>query len=253
MYFELDGTFPNHIANPHLYETLTDLCNKVRQGKLDFGLAFDGDGDRGGIVDESGRPVPEHVMGAMLVAYFLKNHPGASIVYDLRTSHIVKDTIVAHGGQALRCKVGNDAIKTMMRQSGAVLGIEASGHYYFRDDYYSDSGIIAVMSVVSILAESGKRLSELVKEYESVYATAHETNLEVDNAAMVTTKLAETFADGQQDRLDGLTVTFPDWWFNLRASNTEPVVRLNIEASNEDLLAEKKAAVEAVIGGRVHG
>ncbi len=253
MYFELDGTFPNHVANPHLYETLTDLCEKVRQDKLDFGLAFDGDGDRGGIVDENGRPVPEHVMGAMLVAYFLKNHPGAAIVYDLRTSHVVRDTIEAHGGKALRCKVGNDAIKSMMRQSGAVLGIEASGHYYFRDDYYSDSGIIAVMSVVSILAESDKRLSELVTEYESAYATAHETNLEVADAVIVRAKLAETFADGDQDDLDGLTVTYPEWWFNLRASNTEPVVRLNIEASSQELLDEKKAAVEAVIGGKVHG
>jgi phosphomannomutase len=252
MYFELDGTFPNHVANPHLFETLKDLCDRIREQKLDFGLAFDGDGDRGGIVDETGAPVPEQVMGAMLAAQFLKDNPGASIVYDLRTSHIVRDTIISNGGTAIRSKVGNDVIKSLMRENGAVLGIEASGHYYFRDDFYSDSGMIAVMSVVSILAQSGKKLSELVQDY-LVYATSEETNLQVDDAAAVRAKLKEAFADGEQDELDGLTVSYPDWWFNLRASNTEPVVRLNVEAKDAETLATKKAAVEAIIGGKLHG
>lgn len=252
MYFELDGTFPNHVANPHLYETLKDLCERIREKHLDFGLAFDGDGDRGGIVDELGTPVPEYVMGAMLAAQFLKDNPGASIVYDLRTSHIVPDTIERLGGKALRSKVGNDVIKSTMRETGAVLGIEASGHYYFRDDFYSDSGIIAVMSVVSILAQSGKPLSELVKDYTG-YATADEANFEVTDAAAVRAQLKEAFADGFRDELDGLTVEYADWWFNLRASNTEPVVRLNIEAKDAATLNQKQAEVEALIGGKRHG
>lgn len=246
MYFELDGTFPNHVANPHLVETLKDLCARIAEKKLDFGLAFDGDGDRGGIVDELGQPVPEQIMGAMLAAQFLKQNPGAAIVYDLRTSHIVRDTIEKNGGKAIRSKVGNDAIKSLMREHEAVLGIEASGHYYFRDDYYSDSGIIAVMSVVSILAQSGKKLSELVTEYQ-VYATAHETNLEVADAAAVRAKLKERYGDGKVDELDGLTVDYPEWWFNLRASNTEPVVRLNVEAKDQATLDAKLAEVRGVI------
>jgi phosphomannomutase len=246
MYFELDGTFPNHVANPHLYETLTDLCAKIKDENLDFGLAFDGDGDRGGIVDETGQPIPEQVMGALLAEQFLKLNPGAAVVYDLRTSHIVRDTITENGGNAIRSKVGNDAIKGNMREHEAVLGIEASGHYYFKDAYYSDSGIIAVMSVVNILAESGKKLSELVQGYGR-YATAHETNFRVSDTQAVLAALAERYRDGEQDRLDGLTVNYPDWWFNLRVSNTEPVVRLNIEAKTDKMLHEKLAEVSAVI------
>src|SRR5206468_3523577 len=135
---------------------------------------------------------------------------GAKVVYDLRTSHIVRDTVEAAGGTAIRSKVGNDAIKTHMRNSGALLGIEASGHYYFAGDYVSDSGIIAVMSVVDILAQSGKKLSELVKEFGSAYATAEETNFQVRDTAAVIARLKEQFSDGEQDTLDGLTVAYPD-------------------------------------------
>jgi phosphomannomutase len=249
MYFELDGTFPNHVANPHLIETLESLCATIQKNKLDFGLAFDGDGDRGGIVDETGAPVPEQVMGAMLAKQMLLESPGATIVYDLRTSHVVKDTIEANGGTALRSKVGNDAIKTNMRREGAVLGIEASGHYYFRDDYYSDSGIIAVMSVVNIFAKSDKKPSELVAEFSSMYATAHETNFRVEDKEVIVARLREKYTDGKQDDLDGLTVSYKDWWFNLRASNTEPVVRLNVEAHDQELLKDKLAELTQLIGG----
>jgi phosphomannomutase len=249
MYFELDGTFPNHVANPHLTDTLKDLCAEITENGLDFGLAFDGDGDRGGIVDELGEPVPEHVVGALLTKQFLSDNPGGKVVYDLRTSHVVPDVVKEEGGEGFRSKVGNDSIKTIMRREGAVLGIEASGHYYFRDAYYSDSGMIAVMSVVNMLAKSGKKLSELAAEYSSRYATAPEHNLEVADSAPVFEALKAKFADGRQDQLDGLTVTYPDWWFNLRASNTEPLVRLNIEADNEALLEAKQSEVLAVITG----
>ncbi len=249
MYFELDGTFPNHVANPHLTETLVDLCEAITKRELDFGLAFDGDGDRGGMVDELGQPVPEHIMGALLVKEFLADNPGGKVVYDLRTSHVVRDVIDEAAGQGFRSKVGNDSIKTIMRREGAVLGLEASGHYYFKDVYYSDSGLIAVMSVVNMLAKSGKKLSELAAEYEDRYATAPEQNFEVRDAAAVLTALKSKFADGTQDELDGLTVTYPDWWFNLRVSNTEPVVRLNIEAGDDAALAAKQAEVVAIITG----
>jgi phosphomannomutase len=249
MYFELDGTFPNHVANPKLVETLADLCAEIKKNNLDFGLAFDGDGDRGGVVDDKGNPMPEYIMGALLAKQALADNPGAAIVIDLRVSHLVWDTVVEAGGKPVRSKVGNDAIKTHMRREQAVIGIEASGHYYFRDDYYSDSGLIAVMSVVNILAKSGKRMSELVAEMGARYATSDEINLKVDDAKPIFERLREKFADGKQDELDGLTVEYPDWWFNLRASNTEPLVRLNIEASNKAMLDEKIKAVKAVIAG----
>jgi phosphomannomutase len=249
MYFELDGTFPHHVANPHLTETLADLIAVIKDKKLDFGLAFDGDGDRGGIVDESGNPVPEHVMGAIMVKQFLDKYPGSAVVFDLRTSHLLRDTIERNGGVAIRSKVGNDAIKTNMREHKAILGIEASGHYYFRDDYYSDSGIIAVMSMVDTLAKSGRALSELVKEYQDKYATAEETNITVSNTPAVIERLTQKYADGEQDRLDGLTVNYPDWWFNLRASNTEPVVRLNVEAKDKKMLDAKLEELKEVIKG----
>jgi phosphomannomutase len=249
MYFELDGTFPHHVANPHLTETLTDLIAVIKANKLDFGLAFDGDGDRGGIVDETGKPVPEHVMGAILAKQFLVEYPGSAIVYDLRTSHLLRDTIEHHGGMAIRSKVGNDAIKTNMREHEAVLGIEASGHYYFRDDYYSDSGIIAVMTMVNTLAKSGRLLSELVNEYADKYATAEETNIKVDDTPAVIARLKDKYSDGEQDLLDGLTVDYPEWWFNLRISNTEPVVRLNVEAKEPEMLHSKLEELQKVIRG----
>ncbi|MDF2460989.1 MAG: Phosphomannomutase [Candidatus Saccharibacteria bacterium] len=249
MYFELDGTFPNHVANPHLVETLADLCATIKKNKLDFGLAFDGDGDRGGLVDDEGNPLPEHIIGAMLSKQFLADNPGAKIVVDLRVSHVVKDTIEANGGTYLRSKVGNDAIKTIMRNEDAVLGIEASGHYYFRDAYFSDSGIIAVMSVVNILAKSGKKLSELVSEFGQAYATAHETNFEVEDKQGAFDRVREKYQDGEQDELDGLTVSYGDWWFNIRASNTEPVVRLNVEAKDQATLEHRLAELTQLIGG----
>jgi len=248
LFFELDGTFPNHVANPHLTETLVTICKLIDEKKLDFGLAFDGDGDRGGIIDENGVPVTEPLMGAIMAEHFLKLNPGATTLYDLRTSHIVRDTILAAGGKTGRTKVGGDYIKRMMRDTGAVLAIELSGHYYFKENYYSDSGFIAVMVIVSILAESGKKLSELVAPYRK-YATAEEENFRVEDAAVRIKALKEAFADGEQDELDGLTVDYPDWWFNVRTSNTEPLMRLNVEATSEKLLKEKQALVQRIIEG----
>ncbi|MEO7617872.1 MAG: phosphomannomutase/phosphoglucomutase, partial [Candidatus Saccharibacteria bacterium] len=245
-FYELDGTFPNHIANPHLHETLTTIIKQIKDQKLDFGMAFDGDGDRGALIDENGVVVSEAIMGAILVDDLLKRNPGATVVYDVRTSHIVRDTVEAAGGRPLRTKVGGDVIKHAMRETNAVLGIELSGHYYFRDNYFSDSGILAVMSVVGILAASGMTLSELVAPYLK-YATADEQNFEVKDAAMTIEALKTAFADGEQDELDGLTVTYPDWWFNVRSSNTEPLVRLNVEAMTEAGLKDAQTRLMAVM------
>jgi len=246
LYFELDGTFPNHVANPHLSETLVDICRLIETKQLDFGLAFDGDGDRGGIIDETGTPVPEPIMGAILAEHFLKLHPGATILYDVRTSHIVKDTIETAGGKAVRSKVGGDSIKSLMRELDAVLAIELSGHYYFKDNYFSDSGLIAVMSVVSVLAESGQKLSELVAPYHK-YATAEEQNFNVQDAKAKVQELRTAYGDGSQDELDGLTVEYTDWWFNVRGSNTEPLLRLNVEARTPEMLVAKLAELTRIL------
>ncbi len=235
MFYELDGTFPNHIANPHVHETLREAIALITREKLDFGLAFDGDGDRGVLIDELGRPVPEAVTGAILAKHFLALYPGSTIIYDVRTSHIVLDTIIENGGVPLRTKVGGDVIKHAMREHEAALGIELSGHYYFKDNYFSDSGILAVMTVVGILAQSGQKLSELVAPFLK-YQTADEQNFQVEDADETIALLKEEFADGEQDELDGLTVEYEDWWFNVRKSNTEPLVRLNVEAATSDVL-----------------
>jgi phosphomannomutase len=246
LYYELDGTFPNHVANPHLRETLSEIIKHIQTQKLDFGMAFDGDGDRGVLIDETGAAVSEAILGAILAKHYLDKNPGSTVIYDVRTSHIVRDTIEKAGGKGIRSKVGGDVIKHLMREHEAILGIELSGHYYFRDNYYSDSGLLAVMSVVGIMAESGQKLSELVAPYV-VYATADEQNLEVSDADEAIARIKESFKDGKQDELDGLTVEYADWWFNVRKSNTEPVIRLNVEARNATRLQEAQARLESVL------
>jgi phosphomannomutase len=243
LYYQLDGSFPNHIANPHLHETLVEIIAQIKENNLDFGLAFDGDGDRGVLIDELGIPVPEAITGAILAKHFLDLYPGTTIIYDVRTSHIVLDTIAENGGVPLRTKVGGDVIKHAMREHEAALGIELSGHYYFKDNYFSDSGILAVMTIVGILAQSGLKLSELVAPYRK-YATADEQNFEVKDADETISTLKNAFSDGKQDELDGLTVEYEDWWFNVRKSNTEPLVRLNVEATTREILkdAQKRLA-----------
>ncbi len=206
-----------------MHETLAVIQDVIKVNKLDFGMAFDGDGDRGVLIDENGTPASEAIIGAILAKHFLEIYPGATIIYDVRTSHIVADTIQENGGIALRSKVGGDTIKHLMREQNAALGIELSGHYYFKDNYFSDSGIIAVMTVVGLLAKSRSTLSELVAPYQK-YATADEQNFEVNDATALFETIKTAFADGEQDELDGLTVTYPEWWFNIRSSNL-----LNIE------------------------
>lgn len=247
LYFELDGTFPNHEANPLKFETLADMIKVIRDNKLDGGIAFDGDGDRAFLVDETGTVLTGGVMSAMLADYFLELHPGANIVYDARNSHTVPDVITAAGGTAIRSKVGHSLIKKVMREKDAPFGGEASGHFYFRDNWYADSGLIAAVIGLYVATLSGKKLSELRAQYTK-YANIPETNFVVEDKQAALTRLAETFKDDAQDTLDGLTVTIDDsTWFNVRPSNTEPVLRLNAEAKTQEQLDTLVSNVKALI------
>lgn len=247
MYFELDGTFPNHEANPLKFETLADLIRNIKDNNLDGGVAFDGDGDRAFLVDETGTVLPGNVMNAMLAEYFLDKHPGSAILYDLRSSRVVPEIIEAKGGKPVRTRVGHSFIKQVMREENAPFGGEVSGHFYFRDNFYADSGLIAAVIGLYVAGLSGKSLSELRKHYTK-YPSIPETNFEVADKEAVFAHLKENFADAQQDELDGLTVDLGNGsWFNVRASNTEPVIRLNAESTTEDALRSLVTKVKGVI------
>jgi len=245
MYFELDGTFPNHEANPLKFETLTDLIKNIQDNGLDGGIAFDGDGDRAFLIDETGTVLTGGVMSAMLADYFLGEHPGAFIVYDVRNSHSVPEVVEAKGGKPVITRVGHAFIKEAMREHDAPFGGEASGHFYFRDNWYADSGLIGAVIGVYLATLSGKKLSELREQYTH-YPAIPETNFEVEDKEAVLTKVAESFPEGEHNQLDGLTVDLPDGsWFNIRARNTEPLLRLNAEGKDEAAL---KTLVDKVTG-----
>lgn len=246
MYFELDGTFPNHEANPLKYETLADLTAKIKDLKLDGGIAFDGDGDRAFLVDETGTVLPGNVMNAMLSEYFLDRFPGSNIIYDLRSSKVVPELITAKGGTPVRTRVGHSFIKKVMREQDAPFGGEISGHFYFRDNFYADSGLIAAVIGLYVAGLKGMTLSEIRTHYLK-YATLDETNFVVEDKTAAFDRLKEAFKDDTIDELDGVSVDFADGsWFNVRASNTEPVMRLNAEAKDQaalDTLVQKVTAL----------
>lgn len=247
MYFELDGTFPNHIANPLIPENLKDIQAKIAAENSDFGIAFDGDGDRAVLIDENGQPLSGTVMTALLARYFLQKNEGATILYNAICGRIVPETVEKLGGKPIRTKVGHSFIKADMRTHNAVFAGEHSGHYYFRDNYYADSGLIAAVVAIQALSDSGKKLSELADEFR-VYPTITETNFEVEDKQAVLERLKAAFDDGEQDELDGLTVSWPTKWFNVRASNTEPVLRLNAEAETAAELDEMVDKVKQLMG-----
>jgi len=246
LYFELDGTFPNHEANPLKFETLADLIKIIREKHLDAGIAFDGDGDRAFLVDETGEVLTGGVMSAMLAEYFLKKFPGSNIVYDARNSHTVPEVITENGGTAVISRVGHSLIKQKMREVDAPFGGEASGHFYFRDNWYADSGLIAAVIGLYVATLSGKKLSELRKQY-SHYEVIPETNFTVTDKDGAIARIKEAFKDDRQDTLDGISIFLPDGsWFNVRGSNTEPTLRLNAEAKDRpslDALNKKVAGL----------
>lgn len=244
MFTELDGSFPNHPANPTLPEGLKDIVEVVRSKALEVGVAFDGDGDRAVLIDDQARPVNPGVLGAILIEHFLAQNPGATIVYDVRASHIMPETIERLGGKGVRSRVGHSNIKALMREHKAVLGVEQSAHYYFKDNWFADSGLIAAMVALDIVSKSGQSLSEIVDRHNA-YANSGEINMPVGDTEAKLRELRMAYSDGEQDELDGLTVEYPDWWFNVRSSNTEPLLRLNVE-SKEPALTQQK--VEELLG-----
>jgi phosphomannomutase len=248
MYFTPDGTFPNHEANPQKPENLRDLIDKILGNKLDFGVAFDGDGDRAVFVDDKGRPMLGTDLLSLIAKLYLEKYPGSDIVHDVRTSRATRELIREWGGTPVRTKAGRVNLGALMRERGAAFGGELTGHMFFKENYDADSGLITMLTAVQALSNSGRKLSELADDYRR-YAMLPETNLEVHDAEAAFARLRQRFADGQQDELDGLSVDYPDKWFNLRVSNTEPVMRLNAEARSEKELQQFVRHITAVITG----
>lgn len=246
LYGELDGTFPNHPADPIQAENLRDLQARVLEVGADVGLAFDGDADRVFLVDEQGQALSGSVTTAIVAAGVLDKQPGSTILYNCICSKAVPEVILERGGVPVRTKVGHSFIKAVMADTGAAFGGEHSAHYYFRDNWRADSGSIAALLVLEQLGRSGMSLSELRQPFDR-YAASGEINSRVADPRAVIEAVASAFPDESQDRLDGLTVDAGDWWFNLRASNTEPLLRLNLEAPDRASCDARVAEVQAVI------
>ncbi|MEZ5207975.1 MAG: hypothetical protein R2690_13610 [Acidimicrobiales bacterium] len=246
LFGELDGTFPNHPADPIQPENLRDLQARVLETGADVGLAFDGDADRVFLVDDEGQLVSGSLTTAIVAREMLELHPGSTILHNLICSKAVPEVIVENGGTPVRTRVGHSLIKKVMADTGAAFGGEHSGHYYFRDNYRADSGIIAALVVLQALSHAGVALSVLRKPFER-YAASGELNTTVPDTAAVIDRVAAAYPDAKQDRLDGLTVDLGEWWFNLRPSNTEPLLRLNLEAPDDEAVARRVAEVQAII------
>jgi phosphomannomutase len=249
MYFELDGTFPNHEANPIDPDTLVDLQARVVAERADIGLAFDGDADRCFLVDEQGRAVSPSTLTALIASRELAKEPGATVIHNLITSRAVPELVSELGGVAVRTRVGHSYIKATMAETDAVFGGEHSGHFYFRDFWRADSGMLAALHALAALAEADRPLSELLGEYER-YVVSGEINSTVDDQGGVMAEIERVYAGRDAtttDHLDGLTVTHEDWWFNVRPSNTEPLLRLNAEGRDAATMAEVRDSVLTLI------
>jgi len=246
LFLELDGTFPNHPADPIQPENQADLRRAVLEHGADVGLAFDGDADRVFVVDERAEGVSGSLITALVAEAMLEGEPGGKVLHNVICSWVVPEVIREKGGVPIRTRVGHSLIKKVMAETGAIFGGEHSGHYYFRDHYRADSGLIAALVVLERLSEAGGTMSELLAPYRRYHASG-EINATVADQAATIERIAAAYAEGKQDRLDGLTVEYEDWWFNVRPSNTEPLLRLNVEAKTEDLLDEKAREVLALI------
>ena len=249
LYFELDGTFPNHEANPIDPKNLVDLQRAVVSSGADIGLAFDGDADRCFVVDERGEIVSPSVLTALIAVRELAREPGATIIHNLITSRAVPEIVSAHGGKPVRTRVGHSFIKAEMAATGAIFGGEHSGHFYFRDFWFADSGMLAGLHVLAALGSQDGPLSSLLSEYARYHASG-EINSEVSDQRAATERVRAAFADRDgvtMDELDGLTVDSGTWWFNLRPSNTEPLLRLNVEAPDEATLTDIRDQVLRIV------
>ena len=242
LYQEIDLSFPNHEANPLKLETLQDLQEEVKKQNAHLGLAFDGDGDRVGFVDEQGHIVPMDLVTALIADQL----PSQKVIYDVRSSRIVKETVQNNHGIPISSKVGHYFIKKLMREKDAVFGGEVSGHYYFKELSYTDSAVLAAIKVLNILSHSEKSFSQIMKKYQK-YHKINETNFEVQDKDAKIKEIENHYPDAKISYLDGLTMEFDDWWFNLRKSNTEPLLRLNLEADSEELMTEKTKELTKLI------
>jgi phosphomannomutase len=248
--FEIDGNFPNHEANPLIEENRRDITEEVIRQKADIGIAFDGDADRCFFIDGTGEFISGDFVTALLAQAFLLKQPGATIIYDLRASNAVKDIVTAHGGKALMNRVGHAFIKRRMRETNAVFGGEVTGHYYFRDNYYCDNGLVPALLMLELMSKHGKSLHELLAPLREKYFISGEINTKLAHMDHVGPKLdaiAKQYADATQYRMDGLSVEYADWHFNVRPSNTEPLLRLNLEATTPEKMAAKRDEVLALI------
>jgi phosphomannomutase len=247
LYFELDGSFPNHEANPLKQENLVDVEQAVVEHGCDLGVAFDGDADRAILIDEQGRSISADKITGLLAPRFLRDEPGAAIIYDLRSSWATKEAIEEAGGVPVRERVGHSFMKATMRQHGSPFGGELAGHFYYRRNFTADSSIMTLIEVLNQMRETGRSLSELVAPLSRYFSTG-EINFHVDDKEGMIRRLAEIFSDGEIDYLDGVTIQYEDWWFNVRPSNTEPLLRLVLEATTRELMDEKKATLLGYLG-----
>ena len=251
LYFELDGTFPNHEANPIDEANVADLKAAVKKHGADLGLAFDGDADRCFLVDEQGRAINPSDLTALVAVRELKKFPGSTIIYNVISSKAVREVVTENGGIAVRSRVGHSYIKKLMAETGAVFGGEHSGHFYFRDFWRADSGMLAALHAIAALGNSDLSLSQLLKPYQR-YVASGEINSKVSDAQAMIASFKSRYSEMngvECDELDGLTVTAENWWFNLRASNTEPLLRLNVEADSKALMEQIRDEVLATVRG----
>ncbi len=247
VYFELDGSFPNHEANPLKEENLHDLMRAVKEHGADLGVSFDGDADRAAFVDERGEPIGSDLMTALIGGELLGREPGKAVLYDLRSSRAVHEYIEEKGGVPVRERVGHSFMKATLRKRDGIFGGELAGHYYFRDHFCADCSILAVVEVLNLMRETGKPLSEIVRPLLR-YAKSPEINFEVEDKQGMISQLARRYADAEIDYLDGITLRYPTWWANVRPSNTEPFLRLVMEAASPAELEEKKAELFGLLG-----
>jgi phosphomannomutase len=247
MYFEPDGSFPHHEPNPLLPENRRAVVERVLADRADLGIAWDGDADRCFFIDDQGEFVPGDFVTALLGEAFLLKEPGATIVYDVRASRAVPDTVERLGGRALLNRVGHAFFKKRMREENAVFGGEVSGHYYFRENFFADNGMIPALLILELMSRKGQKLSQLLAPLRNQYFISGELNSQVEDVGRVLARLEQRYADGRISRLDGLSIDFPDWHFNVRPSNTEPLLRLNLEAFSAAEMERRRDEVLSLI------
>ena len=248
--FEVDGTFPNHEANPLIEENRRDIIERVQQEKADIGIAWDGDADRVFFIDGTGEFVAGDFVTALLAEAFLIKHPGAKVVYDVRASYAVKDIVAKYGGTALMNRVGHAFFKRRMREEDAIFGGEVTGHYYFRDNFFADNGFIPALLILELMSRKGQSLAELLAPLREKYFLSGEINTSVSDMSVAQERmdgLAAMYTEGRVYTLDGVSAEFYDWHFNVRASNTEPLLRLNLEATTLEKMEQKRDEVLAFI------